>query len=226
MAASFPKLKITYFPIQGPAEAARLALTIGGIPFEDERVPGQVWKGDDGAALKARSPWGQLPLLNVDGAVFGQSAAIAAYCGQLAGLVPSDPLVALQMNAVCQFVNQDVRDRLISPTMKFNDDEADKKAAARKDLSDVQLPEKMALLETFVDPASGFLAGPALTMADVQFYTLANWLGSGALDGVSSACITAQPGLTKLLRTIDAMPAVAKWNAEKNAGKVPWLPAA
>jgi|AntAceMinimDraft_5_1070358.scaffolds.fasta_scaffold156046_1 hypothetical protein len=124
----------------------------------------------------------------------------------------------------------------------------------------------MALLEKFVDPASGFLAGSALTMADVQFYTLANWLGMGALDGeppsdsvttcegtwaipcpyldrffcwpipclgrcvsalgVSSDCITSQPGLTQLVRTIDAMPAVAKWNAENNAGKVPWLPAA
>ena len=31
-------IRITYFNIQGPAEAARLALAIGGIPFEDVRI--------------------------------------------------------------------------------------------------------------------------------------------------------------------------------------------
>jgi hypothetical protein len=58
MAAS-SSIKITYFPIQGAAEAARLALTIGGVAFEDERVPPEVWKGEGGAAIKAKSPFGQ-----------------------------------------------------------------------------------------------------------------------------------------------------------------------
>ena len=33
-----PKLTLYYFDIQGPAEPARLALTIGGIEFTDKRV--------------------------------------------------------------------------------------------------------------------------------------------------------------------------------------------
>jgi glutathione S-transferase len=53
-------IKITYFPIQGAAEAARLALVIGGIKFEDERVPPEVWRGEGGAAIKAKSPYGQV----------------------------------------------------------------------------------------------------------------------------------------------------------------------
>ena len=35
---SSPKLTLCYFDIQGPAEPARLALTIGGIEFTDKRV--------------------------------------------------------------------------------------------------------------------------------------------------------------------------------------------
>ncbi len=35
---SSPKLTLFYFDIQGPAEPARLALTIGGIEFTDKRV--------------------------------------------------------------------------------------------------------------------------------------------------------------------------------------------
>ena len=35
-----PKLKLTYFDFHGGrGEPARLALSMGGIPFEDDRVP-------------------------------------------------------------------------------------------------------------------------------------------------------------------------------------------
>ena len=39
-----PKLKLTYFDIHGGrGEPARLALSIGGIPFEDDRVAPSDW---------------------------------------------------------------------------------------------------------------------------------------------------------------------------------------
>ena len=39
-----PKLKLTYFDFHGGrGEPARLALSIAGIPFEDDRVPGPDW---------------------------------------------------------------------------------------------------------------------------------------------------------------------------------------
>ena len=41
----------------------------------------------------------------------------------------------------------------------------------------------MAILEKFVDPDSGYLGSSSLTIADLYFYTLANWIGMGALDG-------------------------------------------
>jgi hypothetical protein len=48
----------------------------------------------------------------------------------------------------------------------------------------------------------------------------------GVIDGLTSAAVTSMPGLTKLVRVIDALPSVAAWNAANNAGKLPWLPAA
>lgn len=43
--ASLPELKLTYFNVQGAGEKVRLALALGGIPFEDERVPFSKWRG-------------------------------------------------------------------------------------------------------------------------------------------------------------------------------------
>ena len=50
----FTRLLLFYFsnnvslqpppPVQGPAEAIRLALTIGKIPFTDEVIPFETWK--------------------------------------------------------------------------------------------------------------------------------------------------------------------------------------
>ena len=64
-----PNLKLTYFDFHGGrGEPARLALSIAGIPFEDDRVPGADWP-----RRKPSTPFGSLPVLEVDGAIVTQS---------------------------------------------------------------------------------------------------------------------------------------------------------
>ena len=66
------KLKLTYFDFHGGrGEPARLALSIGGIPFEDDRVQFTDWE-----RRKTDTPFGALPVLEVDGQVLAQSNAI------------------------------------------------------------------------------------------------------------------------------------------------------
>jgi glutathione S-transferase len=56
-------LKLTYFDFHGGrGEPARLALSIGGITFEDDRVPFSDWE-----RRKPDTPFGALPLLERDG---------------------------------------------------------------------------------------------------------------------------------------------------------------
>lgn len=70
-------IKLTYFDIEGAAEATRLALVLSGTEFEDERVKFPEW-----AALKPTTPYGQLPLLQVDdGPVRTQSGAMLRWVG-------------------------------------------------------------------------------------------------------------------------------------------------
>ena len=70
-----PKLKLTYFDFHGGrGEPARLALSMGGIPFEDDRVPPSDWQ-----RRKPDTPFGALPVLEVDGQTLAQSNAINRY---------------------------------------------------------------------------------------------------------------------------------------------------
>ncbi len=80
-------LKLTYFDFHGGrGEPARLALSMGGIAFEDDRVPFADWE-----RRKEDTPFGALPVLEVDGQTIAQSNAINRYVGKLVDLYPSDP---------------------------------------------------------------------------------------------------------------------------------------
>ena len=114
---------------------------------------------------------------------------------------------------VCQFINQDVRERVIAPTMR--EDDSTKRMALRKKIAEEDLPAKFAVLEQMIGP-SGYLVGDKLSMADINFYVCANWIGMGVLDGVPKETITQFPKLLKLIQTLDDHPQIKAWNAEKN----------
>jgi len=67
---SEPMITINYFNIQGPAEPSRLALVLGGIPFEDKRhTRADFQQKKDAGSL----PYGQLPTMDVGPKTIAQS---------------------------------------------------------------------------------------------------------------------------------------------------------
>jgi prostaglandin-H2 D-isomerase / glutathione transferase len=87
---SMAKPKVTYWPFGGRADPIRLAFFIGGIDFDDNRVPMADWP-----ALKPTTPFGSVPTLEVDGHTYGQSNAQLRYAGKLASLYPTDNVQGL-----------------------------------------------------------------------------------------------------------------------------------
>ncbi len=90
-----PNIQLIYFNFGGRAEAIRLILTAGNVPFEDVRLSEQEF-GQRKAAGEFK--FGQVPVVVIDGKQYAQSSAIQTYAGQLGGLYPSDPLLALRVN--------------------------------------------------------------------------------------------------------------------------------
>jgi len=168
--------KLTYFDFHGGrGEPARIAFSIGGIPFEDDRVPFAEWEG-----RKAGTPFGSVPVLGADGQTLSQSNAINRYIGRQAGLYPSDPWEA----ALCDETMDAVEDVIseIASTMFLPEEE---KKARREALAAGPIPFYLARLQQKLEANGGrYFAGESLTMADLKVAILIRMLRSGMLDHV------------------------------------------
>lgn len=197
-------LKLTYFDFSGGrAEPARLALHLGGIPFEDDRfAPG------DFAEVRTRMPLNQVPVLEVDGVQITQSDAISRYVGKLAGLYPEDPMQAL----LCDEVMGALEDLTIKLGTTFGMRGAELEQA-RTVLATDMLPRYLRWLEVQLQKHGGeYLADNRLTIADLKSFVILGWLASGKLDHIPVDLVDSiAPSLTVYARRIAAIPAIAHY---------------
>jgi len=198
-----PKLKVTYFNAKGRAEPTRLALTIGGIAFEDERIDGPTFFG-----RKESLPFGSLPVIEVDGRTISQSGAMLRYAGRLSGLYPSDALVAAKVDQLvdgCADVGS-----CLDPS--FREQDAEKKLALRAAFMETSFPRYVGAIERLVE--GPFAVGEELTIADLSIYGMVAGFRAGYLDGIPTDCVCAEkfPKICKLVELVDANPAVKAWN--------------
>lgn len=80
-----PHYKLYYFPVRGRAEFIRYILAEAQIPYDEQRVSFEEWKG-----LKQHMPMQQLPVMEIDGKTMCQSNAIARYLAHTYGLGGKD----------------------------------------------------------------------------------------------------------------------------------------
>lgn len=175
------KLRLHYFDMHGGrGEVARLVLSTAGIEFEDIRIPFPEWP-----AAKPDTPFGVIPVLEVDGYKLSQSNTINRYVGKLAGLYPSDPLEA----AYCDEVMDAVEDVAVKVTATFGMDEQAKKAA-RTELTAGLLPRYFGRLASMLEErGTGFFAGDSLTVADLKVFLSVRNVKSGNLDYIPASLV-------------------------------------
>ena len=172
-----PNLKLTYFDMHGGrGEPARLALYIGGVAFEDDRISFQEF-----GANRASYPFKRVPLLQIDGAELSQGNSINRYVGRLAGLYPSDPLQAAYCDEAMDAVEDIVSQQVATMSIK---DESEKKAA-REALAQGPLALYLQQLQAMLEARGGeYFADERLTVADLKVMVWIRSLRSGILDHV------------------------------------------
>jgi glutathione S-transferase len=202
------KLTLTYFDFDGGrGEPARLALHIGGVAFEDKRIPGPEWPKH-----RESMPFRAMPVLEVDGKVIAHSNTINRYVGKLAGLYPKDDWQAALADEAMDAA-EDLGTR-IGNTIQLGD--ADKKKS-REDLATNAVPRFLEQLAARLQAAGGeWFADKRLTVADLKVSGLVRWLRSGALDHIPKDIVDrVAPSLVKHAERVAANPKVAAWYAAR-----------
>lgn len=205
--AAAAKPVLIYFPIPARGEIARLAFTLGKVDFEDKRIPPQEW-----AELKATTPFGQVPLLQVGDTVVAQSGAIDHYAAKVAGLAPEDPLLEAVSDETYFFVTSDIHTGLLSPIMAIKDPEQQVKA--RQELAEGRLKERLGQLEKLVASRRGkWLTGDKLSLGDLAVFNILSMFRSGWWKGVPTDIVSHFPALKAFRNSVATLPAVAVYYA-------------
>jgi glutathione S-transferase len=204
------QLKLTYFDMHGGrAEPTRLALHIGGIPFEDYR-----FAFADFAEVRKSTPLNQVPTLHVDGVQVTQSDAITRYVGKLAGLYPTDAFQAL----LCDEVMDGVEDANVKLGTTFGLT-GDALKEARTALANGALPLYLGWLQKQLQAHGGqYFADNRLTIADLKVFVFVRSLNSGRMDHIPTDLVEhVAPLLNAHLQRVSQTPAVVQYYAKFEA---------
>jgi glutathione S-transferase len=205
------KLVLTYFDFDGSrGEVARLVMHLAGIAFEDKRIAGKDWP-----ALRDRTPFQSMPVLEVDGKVITQSNTINRYLGKLAGLYPKDDWQAALVDEVMDAV-EDITTK-IGNTFAL---EGEAKKKARETLAAGPIPRFLQQFESRLQAGGGeWFVENRLTVADLKCYLWVRWLQSGALDHVPADIVDKHaPLLAKHLERVKNHPKIAAYYAARGKG--------
>ena len=197
-----PKYTLIYFGARGRAELCRFIFAQAGVEYEDKRVAGEEWQ-----KLKPNTPYGSLPVLEVDGKMLAGSSTIARYLAEEFGLAGSDAFENAQLDSISGVV-EDLGQQLY--TIHFEKDEA-RKAELKKEAEEKHFPRYLGPLSKLVtDNSSGWILGPKLTWADLKVAIAIDMVGSQYPE-----VLTNFPTLAKLKDTVWKLPNIAKWVTER-----------
>lgn len=201
--AEDPSLQLTYFDAEGLAEPVRRLLDYAGLEYRDERLTMDAFE-----ERKEHFPFGQVPLLTVDGDVIAQSNAILRYVAKLGKTYPTrNHLNAAIVDMWCELhVECMTAITLNLYPDKFGLPDMDR-AAHRDWCIRTHIPRYLQLLEDDLQGPNSdtWLGGmDGVSVADVCWYsTLETWF-AGRFDGIDSSTFGPYPMLRAYIKDMAA----------------------
>ena len=207
------KLKIYYSSTPfWRAEVMRVSLFMGNIPFEDVRISKEEFR-EVILTGKLRSgmavPFHQLPVLEIDGKIIGQTGGIARLCGKLSNLYPKDNILAAQVDQIIDTAT-DITN-LISPTVGDKNEKI--KINLRKKLAHKLLPRWLNYLEQILNENKDtiWFVDNRISIADIAIWRLLGWMKSGILEGIPSDITESYIKLNNIHTEVHKHPKVQEW---------------
>jgi len=209
MGSVAPKYHLTYFNSQGKAEVSRLIFALAHEPFIDERVP----KSASFVALKESLPFGQLPVLQIDGEggpVLAQSRAIERFLARRFHLMGSGDVEEQQVDSVVEAVRD-----LTQAYSRSREDAASQKTFLSQTLPTFLQQLNQLAQRCSTSTAQDTLVGDSLTLADLAVYQVLTTPtpDQAAINGL----IDTFPLIRASISRVANQPEIREWIASRPA---------
>jgi glutathione S-transferase len=213
MALSKNVIKLTYFKIEGVAEAVRLALLLSKTPFEDNRISFSEW-----SALKPSTPNGQLPIMTIGddaSVVKTQSKAMLRWIGMTKSstLYPVDKVFDIEEAigdiedlqrtfSPAQFMGMRPSNFGYPDGFQSTDEGKQLVESLRTKFVTDELPKFVQRLEKKLSRHGGsyLVAGSEPTIADCVAIPALRFFTIGLMDHVDPKCLDKHPTITTYIR--------------------------
>lgn len=159
--------------------------------------------------LKPRTPYGELPILTVDGRPMAQSKAILRYVGKLTALYPTDPEEALFVDEVVETCEE-----LFSSIFAYRGTDKGIRRQTRETVVRENIPRYWEALDKRVGSKGGpFVMGgrDKLSIADVVIVVLFNAIKCGLVDHIPSDTLDGCAALREVYDNFMRLPEVVDW---------------
>nr|XP_054773701.1 S-crystallin SL11-like [Lytechinus pictus] len=171
-----PKYKLMYANTRGRAESIRMLFALKGLEFEDYRFKEGEWqqiKND-----KTLFPFGQIPVLLINGKSMPQGRAIMRHLGREFGFYGANNAEADQIDIVCETID-DIVPKVVP--IAFEQDQEKKKKLV-EDFRDNSSKPYLPYLNELIEKAGGrFFVGNSESIADINTYCILEFV-YGVLD--------------------------------------------
>lgn len=199
--------KLIYFNGRGLGEVTRLIFAVAGVEYEDVRIERDAWPSKK---AEVNPPFGQLPILEVDGVRIAQSSAINRLLANKFNLAGKTDIEKAQADMIADcFV-----DAFKPAVAVFYEPDEAKKGELKKKYLEEQLPGYLKYLEALLASNHGgeFFVGKELTWPDLIFYNFNFW-ATNFSNGENP--LAKFPKLEAHYKKIESTPKVAAWVAKR-----------
>ena len=193
--------KLIYFNVMGLGEPIRYLLSYGGVQFEDIRLD---FGSSEWTKMKPTTPFGQIPVLEIDGKPYSQTLPICRYLAKQFNLLGKTDLDTLQIDAIANALH-DFRKQTVS--YYYREPDPVLKAKKREEVFTNVIPYYLGKLEELVKNNGGYLHGGQLSYADLFFVAISDALSTAYESDITND----KPHLKALTEKVLAIPSIKAW---------------
>jgi glutathione S-transferase len=198
---------LTYFDISAWAEPARYILAHTGAVWKDNRIPFAGYGSPIPDKIKARTKYGQVPMLEFAGKKLVQSMTIARYLAQEYRLTGKDRFEA----ALCDEYVDTCKDVLNLFTPHFLVEDAEKRADLFKQATESAKERFLSKFNAVLVENGGHLVGKSFTWADIYVACHLEQVEQHA----NVKLTTDLPALARLLKTVFEAKGIKEYRAQR-----------